>query len=390
MYCLLCVLSVDNKSHSQADKETNGELEELLSKMKKRFLEEISFDKEENHPNQKTTEHIIREKSGAKEEESKQKKPVKLKEIFKEKKGKTIRTVLTIGEAGIGKSFHMQKFTKEWAENNNKTWSIFSWFTKASSAEKKVEFLFPLKFSELNFVKEKKISLIELLNHFFEETKNIIISDYSQLRIVFLLDGLDAYQHSLDFDNSEILNDVREPTSLDVLLVNLIKGNLLPEAKVWITSRPSAADKIPDDVVDRITEIRGDNTKGSDDLKKVILEELSRYKNDQKLSEIGIFDDKEKWSQVKYSKLFSENKTRTVLMKGVPGIGKTFQTRMFMIDWAERKSNKDITALVSLPFTELIAKKDEEKSMKSLFNFMSGINPNSRIPSRKVGVTQPR
>ena len=35
---------------------------------------------------------------------------------------------------------------------------------------------------------------------------------------------------------------------------------------------------------------------------------------------------------------------RTMLTKGVAGIGKTFQTRKFMVDWAEGKSNKTLTS----------------------------------------------
>lgn len=64
-----------------------------------------------------------------------------------------------------------------------------------SGQAKSVELLFRLEFSNLNFIKEKNISLFELLNQFFNETKEIVISDYSQLSIIFLLDGLDAYQH---------------------------------------------------------------------------------------------------------------------------------------------------------------------------------------------------
>ncbi|KAL0161699.1 hypothetical protein M9458_045424 [Cirrhinus mrigala] len=53
--------------------------------------------------------------------------------------------------------------------------------------------------------------------------------------------------------------DVSSMASLDVLLTNLIKGNLLPSALIWITSRPAAASKIPPDCVHRLTEIRGFN-----------------------------------------------------------------------------------------------------------------------------------
>ncbi|XP_014835316.1 PREDICTED: NACHT, LRR and PYD domains-containing protein 3-like, partial [Poecilia mexicana] len=237
--------------------ETNEK--KLESCLKNRFLKEIADEKDEiSHPNQTTTEHIIRRENGSEEEESKQNKFTKVEstsEIFKDGKGKKTRTVMTIGEAGVGKSFHMRKFIKEWAEKVN-TSSFFSWIkAKVSSQAKTVELLFPLDFSKLNLIKTE-ISLFELLNHFFEETKDFSISDYSQLNILFLLDGLDGYHHCLDFENNKILTDVRESTSVDVLLTNLIKGNLLPKAKVWITSQPPAAEKILDGIIDRLTEIR--------------------------------------------------------------------------------------------------------------------------------------
>ncbi|KAL0160897.1 hypothetical protein M9458_044622, partial [Cirrhinus mrigala] len=64
----------------------------------------------------------------------------------------------------------------------------------------------------------------------------------------------------MDWTNdNETWHDVSSPASLDVLLTNLIKGNLLPSTLIWITTRPAAAGKIPPDCIDRLTEIRGFN-----------------------------------------------------------------------------------------------------------------------------------
>ncbi|XP_026187009.1 NLR family CARD domain-containing protein 3-like [Mastacembelus armatus] len=61
----------------------------------------------------------------------------------------------------------------------------------------------------------------------------------------------------LDFHNTEILRDVTKSTSVDVLLTNLIRGELLPSARLWITTRPAAANQIPPKYVDMVTEVRG-------------------------------------------------------------------------------------------------------------------------------------
>ncbi len=70
---------------------------------------------------------------------------------------------------------------------------------------------------------------------------------------------MDECRLPLNFEGNETWSDVSSPASLDVLLTNLIKGNLLPFALIWITTRPAAASKIPPDCIDRVTEIRGFN-----------------------------------------------------------------------------------------------------------------------------------
>lgn len=223
-----------------------------------------------NHPDQENIEHIIKEDRRGKvnDEEKTGRTVVKsvtqvnsISEIFKCKKDQKVRTVLTIGEAGIGKSLHAEKFTQEWAKNDNKS-SPFALFVNSSKAAKSkakddLEIIFPLRFSELNSIKEKRVSLFGLLNDFFKETKESVISNYEHFKVLFVLDGLDACELPLDFDNNDTLTDIREEASVDVLLTNLIRGELFPSAQLWITSRPSGAEKVPDKLVHRKTQIRG-------------------------------------------------------------------------------------------------------------------------------------
>ncbi|XP_067306255.1 NACHT, LRR and PYD domains-containing protein 3-like [Pseudorasbora parva] len=171
--------------------------------------------------------------------------PIRCNDIFGSltEQDKPIRTVLTKGVAGIGKTVSVQKFVLDWAEGKE---------------NQDIHLIFPLPFRELNLIHDQKLSLLDLLHIFFTETKELDIPN-SEYKVSFIFDGLDECRLSLDFQSNVRLCDVTESASLDVLLTNLIAGNLLPSAFIWITTRPAAADLIPSECVHRVTEVRGFN-----------------------------------------------------------------------------------------------------------------------------------
>ncbi|XP_071390664.1 NACHT, LRR and PYD domains-containing protein 12-like [Centroberyx affinis] len=189
-------------------------------------------------------EHEVRQIETASRKPARPESTIKCEDIFKPLPGrdKPTRTLMTKGVAGIGKTVLTQKFTLDWAEDK---------------ANQDIQFTFPFTFRELNLLKGKKCSLVELLHHFFIETKEAGICRFEKFQVVFIFDGLDECRLPLDFQNNEILTDVTESTSVDVLLTNLIKGKLLPSARLWITTRPAAANQIPPECVDMVTEVRG-------------------------------------------------------------------------------------------------------------------------------------
>ncbi|XP_053087889.1 NACHT, LRR and PYD domains-containing protein 3-like [Pangasianodon hypophthalmus] len=182
-------------------------------------------------------EHEVRQIETASRRTATQETPIKCNDLFKDK---SIRTVLTKGVAGIGKTVSVQKFILDWAEEK---------------ANQDITFMFPLPFRELNLMKQKSLSLINLFHHFFPEIRKLELID--SYKVVLIFDGLDECRLPLNFRNNERLCDVTESASVDVLLTNLIKGNLLPSALLWITSRPGAASQIPPECVDQVTEVRG-------------------------------------------------------------------------------------------------------------------------------------
>ncbi|XP_064818587.1 NACHT, LRR and PYD domains-containing protein 3-like isoform X1 [Oncorhynchus masou masou] len=191
-------------------------------------------------------EHELRQIETTTRKQARPETAIKCNDIFKPLTGqdKPIRTVLTKGVAGIGKTVSVQKFILDWAEGK---------------ANQDVQFVFSFPFRELNLMKGEKYTLIELLNHFSIETRKSRISNYDKYKVLFIFDGLDECRLPLDFQKNKICCDVTESTSVDVLLTNLTKGNLLPSALLWITTRPAAANKIPSGCVDQVTEVRGFN-----------------------------------------------------------------------------------------------------------------------------------
>ncbi|XP_072348218.1 NACHT, LRR and PYD domains-containing protein 3-like [Scyliorhinus torazame] len=153
------------------------------------------------------------------------------------------RITLTKGLAGIGKTICVHMFVHDWA---------------TSSAALDFDFLFMFPFRELNLLSGSKLSVTQLVQRYYPHIEKAasLLKDPG-IKSLFIFDGLDESRLRLDFGKSPEIGDPEHAMRLRVLLVNLIRGNLLPHASVWITSRPGAARQIPAPHIDRMTEIQG-------------------------------------------------------------------------------------------------------------------------------------
>lgn len=197
-------------------------------------------------------EHEVRQMETSPRVDAARDKPISCGQLFVPAKGQDlqVRTVMTRGVAGIGKTVHVHKFALDWAEDREHA---------------HLDFVFPLSFRELNLMRKRRLSFEELLAVFFPETDGSGILSSVFHRLLFILDGLDESRLCLDFHQGEIVTQVRQESSVALLLTNLVRGRLLPLALVWITSRPLASAAVPLCHLDLVTEVRGFNDPQKDE-----------------------------------------------------------------------------------------------------------------------------
>lgn len=150
------------------------------------------------------------------------------------------RVSLTVGVAGIGKTTWLRHFVRQWSQGLICT---------------DVSFVLPFSFCELNVL--EKLSAERLVKLAFPHLTDPSLVLSSSCRTLLILDGLDEFRCPLNFSDAASCTDPKKEVSIDDLVTNIIRGNLLPDVAVWLTCRPGVASLIPGGLVDRVTEIPG-------------------------------------------------------------------------------------------------------------------------------------
>ncbi|XP_061564445.1 NLR family CARD domain-containing protein 3 [Cololabis saira] len=150
------------------------------------------------------------------------------------------RVSLTVGVAGIGKTTWVRHFIRQWSQGSICT---------------DVHFVLAFTFCELNSLEKLSAERLVKLKYPHLAEPSVVLS--GACRTLLILDGLDEFHSALNFSDAAPCNDPKKEVSTADLITNIIRGNLLPDVTVWVTSRPGVASLIPGGLVDRVTEIPG-------------------------------------------------------------------------------------------------------------------------------------
>ena len=171
------------------------------------------------------------------------------------------KSVIITGKAGIGKTVFCQNLIRDWADNK-----LFQPQSNRNVPDFKFAYL--LTFRQLSLLRDKRVTLREILNlsSVLDEHSNIddslfeYIVDHSE-NVLIILDGFDEYskQNFIVSDSDDRYpNSAQEKMPVAALCAKLIKGKILKDSVVMITSRPDESDQMTGKIAfDRFVEITG-------------------------------------------------------------------------------------------------------------------------------------
>ena len=173
---------------------------------------------------------------------------------------KNPKSILLTGKAGIGKTVFCQKLIRDWADGQ-----LFH--SPANAQIRDFKFAFLMTFRQLSLLGDETLTLKELLNcsSLLDEQSDIDDSLFEYIishpeEVLIIIDGFDEYlkQDYIAGDVHERYpNSAHERMPVAALCAKLMRGKILGDSVVVITSRPDESDKIGGIRFDRNVEITG-------------------------------------------------------------------------------------------------------------------------------------
>uniref|UniRef100_A0A4W4FI00 NACHT domain-containing protein n=2 Tax=Electrophorus electricus TaxID=8005 RepID=A0A4W4FI00_ELEEL len=148
------------------------------------------------------------------------------------------RVTLTVGVSGSGKSRLVGQFVHLWT---------------LGKIYPELNLVYPLACWELSNFERLSVEKLLRLKAPHENTDLILSSSVCKVLLIF--DGLEELRSPLDFSEAPVTSDPRRELLISDLITNIVRGNLLPHATLWLLSRPVVGAKVPAGLVDRVTEV---------------------------------------------------------------------------------------------------------------------------------------
>ncbi|XP_051734098.1 NACHT, LRR and PYD domains-containing protein 1 homolog isoform X2 [Ctenopharyngodon idella] len=139
--------------------------------------------------------------------------------------------VILQGNSGNGKSFTVQKIMMDWASGD--------------LYKERFDVVFHLKCKEINRICGKK-SLAEILSCSCSLTSDQIsqVLQHSPEKVLFIIDGFDELRLTQDINDMSPHTDLLQKAPAEVILCDLLRGRILPESFLLVTSRSTATDTL--------------------------------------------------------------------------------------------------------------------------------------------------
>ncbi|KAL0201357.1 hypothetical protein M9458_004544, partial [Cirrhinus mrigala] len=159
--------------------------------------------------------------------------------------------VILQGNSGNGKTLTVQKIMLDWASDK-----LF---------KEQFDIVFHLKCKEINRIPGRK-SLVEILSYSCSLTSDEIsqILQHSPEKVLFIIDGFDELRLTQDIYYMSPHTDVIQKAPAEVTLCALLRGHILSESFLLVTTRSTATDKLSELLKGpkNFTEIMGFSEKG--------------------------------------------------------------------------------------------------------------------------------